>query len=75
MKKIYIAISITENGKHYAFAETIRTGENLLNHFERYKNADVFHLCETRKEAEETVIRWNAVYKANGCYLFDDPKF
>jgi hypothetical protein len=75
MKKIYIAISITENGKHYAFAETIRTGENLLTHTKRHKNADVFHLCETRKEAEETATRWNAVYKANNQFLFDTPLF
>ena len=72
MKKIYIAISITENGKKYAFAETIRTGENLLTHTKRRKNADVFHLCESRKEAEETVLHWNACYKANGTYLFEE---
>lgn len=75
MKKIYIAISIAENGKKYAFAETIRTGENLLTHTAKHKRAVAFHLCENRKEAECTALRWNAVYKANNEYMFDDPKF
>lgn len=73
MKRIYIAISITENGKQYAFAETIRTGENLLTYTKRHKNAVIFHLCESRIQAEETALRWNATYKANGVYMFDEP--
>lgn len=74
MKKIYIAIQVEENEKYYAFAETIRTGENLKPFIERY-NANVFHLCESRKQAEELIIRWNATYKANNNYLFDNPSF
>lgn len=75
MKKIYITVSITENGKRYAFAETIRTGENLLPHIRRYKTSDIMHLCETRREAEENALRWNAIYKANNEFLFDTPSF
>lgn len=75
MKKIYLTISITENGKKYAFAETIKTGENLLPHVRRHKNADIMHLCESRREAEERAIQWNAIYKANNEFLFDTPAF
>lgn len=74
MKKIYMVISETENGKYYAFVETIKTGENLKPFINRY-NANIFHLCETRKQAEEIAVRWNAVYKTNGTYLFDNPLF
>lgn len=74
MKKIYIAIQVEEKGKYYAFAESIRTGENLKPFIERY-NANIFHLCESRKQAEELVIRWNATYKANNNYLFDNSSF
>ena len=74
MKKIYMVIPETENGKYYAFAETIKTGENLKPFINRY-NANIFHLCETRKQAEEIAVRWNAAYKANGTYLFDNPLF
>ena len=73
MKNIYIAIQTEENGKYYAFADAIRMGENLKAHIERHKNANIFHLCESRKQAEETAARWNATYKANGTYLFDEP--
>ena len=71
MKKIYIVIQIEENNKYYAFAETIRTGENLKPFIERY-NAKIFHLCENRKEAEAIATQWNAAHKANNQYLFDE---
>ena len=75
MKKIYIAVSIHEDGKNYAFTLTLRAGENLLNYVERYKNADIFHLCGSATEAAYTVAHWNAAYKANGTYLFNEPTF
>lgn len=48
MKMIFVVFNITQDGKHYAIADTIKTGENLLTHCRRY-NADVCHLCESRK--------------------------
>ena len=42
MKKIYIVIQQEENGKYYAFADAIRTGENLKPFIERY-NSKIFH--------------------------------
>lgn len=71
MKNIYIVIQQEENGKYYAFADSIRTGENLKPFIERY-NSKIFHLCENRKQAEETAARWNAVYKLNKNYMFDE---
>lgn len=74
MKKIYIVIQVEENQKYYAFTQTIRTGENLRPFIERYQ-ANIFHLCESKKQAEEITTKWNAAYKANNQYLFDDPSF
>jgi hypothetical protein len=71
MKKIYIVIQTEENGKFYAFADAIRTGQNLKPFIDRHK-ADIFHLCESRKQAEEIATRWNATYKANNQYLFNE---
>lgn len=71
MKKIFIAVSKTENGKHFAFVETIKTGENILNYIQRHKTADIFHLCESKKEAEETIYFWNKQYHKNGTFLYD----
>jgi len=70
MKMIFIVVNINENGKHYAFADTIKTGNNLLPMFRRYENADIVHLCETRKSADEIAAFWNECYKNNGTYYF-----
>lgn len=72
VKKIYIAVSVHEGGKNYAFTLTLRAGENLLNYVERYKNADIFHLCGSATEAANTAAHWNAAYKTNGTYLFKE---
>lgn len=61
--------NIAENGKYYAVADTIRTGENLLSHIARYR-ANIVHLCETRKQAEETAAAWNETYKENKTNLY-----
>lgn len=68
MKKIFVVFSIVQDGKRYAIADTIRTGENLKAHLSRY-NCDVCHLCESRKEAEAIALAWNESYKANGSSL------
>ena len=75
MKKIFLAAITEENGKNYAFIVPIRTGENIKPILERYKNTPVFHLCESRKQADDLVITWNEAYKNNGSYMFDSPSF
>jgi superfamily I DNA/RNA helicase len=72
MKKIYIAIQVEENQKYYAFADAIRTGENLKPFIKRYPNAVILHLCESRKQAEEIAAQWNEIAKNNKQYLFDE---
>ena len=69
MKMIFIVFDIEQNGKRYAIADTIRTGENLKSFIDRYK-CDVCHLCESRKEAETLARVWNESYKANGTNLY-----
>ena len=69
MKKIFVVFSITQDGKRYAIADTIRTGENLLNHCRRH-NADICHLCESRQRAENLALYWNESYRANNTSLF-----
>lgn len=69
MKLIFVVFSITQDGKHHAIADTIRTGENLKSHINRY-NCDICHLCESRKEAETIARVWNESYKANGTNLY-----
>lgn len=32
--------------------------------------ADICHLCESRREAEELARKWNEAYRQNGTNLF-----
>lgn len=70
MKKIFVVFVVEENGKRCAYADAIQTGNNLVpilkNHY-----ADICHLCESRKEADETAHVWNEVYKKENRYLYN----
>lgn len=68
MKMIFVVFVQEQDGKYYAIADTIRTGENLVAHIKRY-NSKTCHLCESRKQSEEIAAKWNENYKANGTYL------
>ena len=69
MKKIFVVYSIEQDGKLYAIADTIRTGENLIPIINRYK-ANICHLCESRQQAEQIAIEWNESYKINGTSIY-----
>ena len=69
MKKIFVVFVITENGKHHAIANTIKTGENIISFIKRYKS-DICHLCETALQAEQIALAWNKQYKENGTNLY-----
>jgi septation ring formation regulator EzrA len=69
MKKISVVFVITENEKHHAIANTIRTGENLIPFINRYKS-NICHLCENASQAEKIALAWNKQYKENGTNLY-----
>lgn len=69
-KNFYYAISIEENGKFLAFAETLNNWNNLLVLFERYKNAKNITACSTRKDAEQLAILWNEDYIKNDTHMY-----
>lgn len=68
MKMIFVVFSQEQNGKYFAVADTIRTGENLIAYCRRY-NSNICHLCESRKQAEQIAREWNESYKRNGTNL------
>ena len=70
MKKIFVVFCVEEKNKRYAYADTIKTGENLVYHINR-AHCTICHVCETRKQADELANRWNEDYKANGTYIFN----
>ena len=68
MKMIFVVFSQEQNGKYFAVADTIRTGENLIAYCRRY-NSNICHLCENRKQAEQIAREWNESYNRNGTNL------
>lgn len=70
MKKIYLVFSEMKDGKYFAHAETIKTGENLKNYVERYPNANIIHICENATQAAYLAEEWNQSYKNNNTYMY-----
>ena len=71
---LYLVIQIDENGKKYVFARKLPANINLLD-LHHIPRAEVIRAAPTWKAARETAQRWNAVHKANGVHLYDDPAF
>jgi hypothetical protein len=74
MNYFYIAVSVEENGKHYAYIIKASESDNMLSKL-KIKNIEHANIYKTKKKASEVVSRWNAVYKTNGVYMFDNPAF
>lgn len=71
--KTYLAVSITENGKNYAYMVSVSGSDNLVSVLSRIKNLVSANICESKKSAEWVVSHWNACYKVNGTYMFSGP--
>jgi hypothetical protein len=71
MKYFYIAVTVEENKKYYSYVIKTNENTNLLTTL-KIKNIICAALCPSKKEAARRVEYWNATYKANGTYLFND---
>lgn len=69
MKKIFVVFVQELDGKRYAVANTIRTGEDLAVYLRRF-NSKICHLCESCTEAAYLAEEWNASFRMNGTALF-----
>ena len=73
-KNSYIVVTVSENGKYYAYMIKHHNSYNLLN-IANIKGILHANICDTKKEAEKIVEQWNESYKQNGTYMFDTPNF
>lgn len=71
MKYFYIVVTIQKNEKYYSYVLKLCQSVNILSRLNipGMISANIF---PTKKEAAATVERWNATYKANNNYLFDE---
>lgn len=70
-KNLYIAITITKNGKHYSYVLKTSAVNNLVSVL-NIPDIVTANVCDTRKQAREIVEYWNKTYKQNNTYLFDE---
>lgn len=76
MKNIFIAITICENDKYYSYViKHYVNGDNNLLSTLNIKNIATATVFDTLRHAKYTVNYWNAIYKTNNQYLFDDKVF
>jgi hypothetical protein len=71
MKNFYFAVTIQANKKYYSYVIKLHQGVNIISRLKipGIVSANIF---PTKKEAAAVVERWNATYKANNNYLFDE---
>lgn len=69
--KTWLAVTISENGKNYAYAVPVSGSDNLCAVMGGISGITAANICCTKKAASELVTFWNYCYKANGSYMFD----
>lgn len=72
MKHFYIAITVTENDRYYSYILKVSELDNLCSKLNRINGLKTANIFSTKKKAAEVVERWNANYKLNGTYMFDN---
>lgn len=70
MRKTYLAVTESENGKNFSYVIGIGENENVFSALSRYKNLESGHIFPTKKKAQEVADFWNECYKNNGTYKF-----
>lgn len=70
MKSIFLACTVEQNGKYISFVDVWQCHNNLKCLFDAHPDLVTAHICESRKQADEIVLSWNAAYKSNGTYLY-----
>lgn len=72
--KIYMVVSVTENGKHVAYVLNTSGSNNLVSVLAGVRGLTSANVCKTRKAAAEIANDWNERYKANGTYMYAEEE-
>lgn len=68
-RKTYLAVTVKEDDKYYSYVMPVTNGDNLVKILQKFYTANI---CSSKKEAADTVDRWNEIYKSHGEYALDD---
>jgi hypothetical protein len=58
---------------YYSYVIKCSESDNIKKKLDIIGGLVTASIMTSRKHAAETVERWNATYKVNGAYLFDNP--
>lgn len=72
MKHFWIVITIKENELYYSYMMKISETDNIYAKLKRIDCLKSVYILPTKKRAAEIIERWNATYKANKTYMFDN---
>lgn len=75
MKNFWLAVTVEENGKFYAYMVKAAQNNNLVSLLAGIAHLKAANIYGTKKQAAAVVQFWNDCYRQNGTYLFDNPKF
>lgn len=70
MKKLFLAVSINENGKQYAYVDYHYADMNLT-WIAGLENAEFITACGSRRKAARLVKQWNKRHQKNGTFLYN----
>lgn len=73
--KTWLAVTVTENGKNYAYAVSAFGSDNLCSVLGRISGLECAHICTSKKNASDLATFWNDCFKANGSYMFSSVPF
>lgn len=66
----FLALSIREGCKRFAYVLQVSTSENLLASLRARPSAEYATICATKREAQELCNTWNNAYRLNGECLY-----
>ena len=90
MQKFYIAVTVEQNKNYtvfqdqaapeykpgyYAYMIPCTEQDNIKARLENVGGLLHANIYTTKKRAAEIVNAWNAAYKANGTFLYNNPAF
>jgi hypothetical protein len=74
MKRFYIAVTIAENDKYYAYGVPVSQNDNVLSKL-KIDGILQANICETKTKCREIVNLWNESYRLNGTHMFEGGPF
>lgn len=68
--KVYMVVTVAENGKNLSYVLDVAGSCNLVSVLAGIRGLTSANVCKSKKTAAEIADDWNECYKANGTYMY-----